>query len=242
MKIRRGVQLPEFAQSELRTAYRYPHRVIVPNLDPCFSVRFRRSRKYRIGDLREGIHRSEIFVWVRLEREPVCALKMILYDVPMHFGDEYFLYNMDLDSLEDSRFAETVASCWEDVGITLCAYGPLVQFSAAWAAPRLSQQSFWWQVANHVLSHQIERWSVMVLKAFPLEYEGNVPTGSPHAPFLARRQAAMVRHYKRRLGVIELPGSVGQEGWMYRFHEELADFLPLPVPQLRDEDDPYGFR
>ena len=54
------------------------------------------------------------------------------------------------------------------------------------------------------------RGSVLLLKAFPLEFEG-IKSGQP----FEHRRDAMVRLYQRRLGVSPLPTKDGREGWLW---------------------------
>lgn len=236
MKIRRSSELPSFAQEELGRPYQYPHRPTIRGLPSDVSVRFRRSRKKRIGGLVDGIRRSEFFAWVHIGPRPVSALRLVTYDVTLYFSDDDFLNNMDMDASEDYTFANVIAEHWTDVATSLSAYGPLVQFCSAWADPQVAGQNLWWKVANHLLFNEMDRWSVLVLKAFPLEYDGNVPDGSASAPFFAQRQRAMVRYYGRTLGMTALPRLHGREGWLYRFHPELREVLAVPVERDEAQD------
>jgi hypothetical protein len=60
------------------------------------------------------------------------------------------------------------------------------------------------------------RFSVMVMKAFPSEYEGEVEEGSPLERGFAARQKATERLHTRALGVRPLPGAYVADGWMWR--------------------------
>jgi hypothetical protein len=64
--------------------------------------------------------------------------------------------------------------------------------------------------------------AAIVLKAFPLEYEGN--TTNENGAALERRQRALVRLYQRRLGfqpVSDPP--LAHEGWMLKLINEGAE-------------------
>ncbi len=54
---------------------------------------------------------------------------------------------------------------------------------------------------------------MIVLKAFPLEFEGVGPAASGKR--VKRRTGALVRLYERRLGMTVLPGKDGRAGWMW---------------------------
>ena len=64
--------------------------------------------------------------------------------------------------------------------------------------------------------------SLIVLKAYPLEYEGSLPDDSPMRPAFERRQAALMRLYRKTLGVAPMSGKYGDEGWMFRFNRSLS--------------------
>jgi len=81
--------------------------------------------------------------------------------------------------------------------------------------------------AQEIISkHYAEDFSVLLLKAFPLEYEWRAPIGSEAAQTLERRRAAMIRHYRRVLRVEPLPGRPGEDGWMWR---PLNQYAPMPA-------------
>jgi hypothetical protein len=68
----------------------------------------------------------------------------------------------------------------------------------------------------------------MILKAFPLEYEGNV-TATNEAAF-KRRQAALIRYYTSTLDMLPFPGTTGADGWMYALPERLQHIVgPTPL-------------
>jgi hypothetical protein len=61
----------------------------------------------------------------------------------------------------------------------------------------------------------------MVLKAFPLEYEGRV--NDETRPAFSRRQQALSRLYRRRLNAEPVPHEeLAQAGWMFRFFKDGA--------------------
>ena len=69
-----------------------------------------------------------------------------------------------------------------------------------------------WDLIKMVLSRLRRAGAAgVILKAFPLEYEGKVTDDNRNAFEL--RQRAMLRHYSRHLGVRTLPGEAGRSGW-----------------------------
>jgi hypothetical protein len=60
-----------------------------------------------------------------------------------------------------------------------------------------------------------------VLKAFPLEYEGNVTPENRLA--FERRQRALIRLYQRRIRFEPMPhNELAKEGWMIRLFNDGA--------------------
>ena len=119
---------------------------------------------------------------------------------------------MDADSAGAMAVAEAVRSVW-DVTMLSC-YGPLLEFRLAWMLRSAARESIWAKAAERLITaHSSFCFSALLLKAFPLEYEGRV-SEAPVAFEL--RQRAMMRLYRRVLDVRPLPGWAGREGWMWR--------------------------
>ncbi|MFB9265375.1 hypothetical protein ACFFWD_19825 [Bradyrhizobium erythrophlei] len=96
--------------------------------------------------------------------------------------------------------------CYGDV----CSFDRLVIDANAWADVEAA-----WQIIDALLKRIRRSMAVMVLKAFPLEYEGKVT--AENRPAFERRQRALVRLYRRRIGFEPVPHkSLADEGWMMR--------------------------
>jgi hypothetical protein len=96
-------------------------------------------------------------------------------------------------------------------------YGNILAFERLRIEALTAQQSkSVWLLIGKVLS-SIRRGgdglAGVILKAFPLEYENEV-TDANRAAF-ARRQQALMRLYRHRLGVRTLPGWPGRDGWQW---------------------------
>lgn len=139
-------------------------------------------------------------------------------------GDELF-YELDGLSSEDSDTASTILSCWEDGNLPFD-YGTVVRFDRLGiaAGPHVSRLAL--SSLRQAIDREFgKRGSVLILKAFPLEFEWEAKT-SKQEKLLADRQRAMVRHYGARLGTRPLPGKLGEDGWLW---------MPLrycPEPEL----------
>ncbi len=129
-------------------------------------------------------------------------------------GHKHFIHETDAVTQQDYEMAEFVSSIWDEDDHPL-EYGNIVLFD------RLSivePMPIIWPTLQAGIDRQFaENASVMVLKAFPLEFEGYIVV-EPGAdvtdpPELARRRTAMKRLYRRQL---EMSGGTGDESWMWR--------------------------
>jgi hypothetical protein len=132
-------------------------------------------------------------------------------------GPDAFFQNADDWSFEASRFADVVRRNWHEFDFP-GDYGTMVEFrhlvidtardsarAAAAAIEKAMEREF-----RH-------RASVVLLLAFPLEFESNLPPADAHrtALFQKRRQA-MQRLYSRDLHMKNLPDQERHPGWMWR--------------------------
>jgi hypothetical protein len=87
----------------------------------------------------------------------------------------------------------------------------------------LRQSHATWMIINSLLQRLCRRdMAAIVLKAFPLEYEGNA-TKENRAAF-ERRQRALVRLYRSRLGFKPASdSSLAREGWMLKLINDGAE-------------------
>ena len=105
--------------------------------------------------------------------------------------------------------------------------GTIIEFRKAWSRPG-GERLLPWRMANHLIDLCQPQAAMMILKAFPLEYEDQVPAGSLAQRAFKIRQLAMQKHYARQLGVIPLAGVYGDDGWMWK---KFADFVSDPHTQ-----------
>ncbi|HEX4183966.1 MAG TPA: hypothetical protein VHY34_11980 [Caulobacteraceae bacterium] len=199
------------------------------------TVRWRRSRWWRLSEDPETYTRSRTtFAWFVRAGKKIGAVRFNEIDAGME-EDNVFLLSMDDNSFSDGQLALTLCSEWRDVGFTVGCYGPIVEVAEAWIHPHFAPGGSWADVATMLLARLFADRSILVLKAFPLEYEGTTPAGSPSPTALLSRQRAMVRHYRRTLNARSLPGRPGKEGWMWLANPRCRDVLPRPKynPRLK---------
>jgi hypothetical protein len=125
----------------------------------------------------------------------------------------------------------SLCQAWSPFCNEVTAYGNLVDFRMAWADPS-SPPGLWAAAAEELIGREIPSYSLLAMKAFPLEYEGRSPEGSAARAGLLSRQRAMIRYYRRLFGVQKFPGRSGDEGWLYRINPAKTDVIERPRNRL----------
>jgi hypothetical protein len=222
--LRRGDALPRSVQLEIDRRDQYPRKAAVRLGDAPLELRWRKTRLQALPWGDECVRRRETFCWVYIDSRRAGAVHFIEWYPDPFIGDDLFFDEIDADSHEAASLAEAVLSGWaiDD----LAEAGSILEFRLAWMTPEYARGSLWAEVATHFLKAQFRKDAgVLMLKAFPLEYEGRAD-GSAIDDALTRRRAAMIRHYRRVLGVELLPGWAGEDGWMWR---RLSPTTPAPA-------------
>jgi hypothetical protein len=141
---------------------------------------------------------------------------------------EGFVRRGDENSNSEYETAVAVARIWggddEDDWVTdgpFC-YGDICSFDRLVIdAKTLADVEAAWQIINALVARIRRSMAAMVLKAFPLEYEGKI-TAENRSAFV-RRQRALIRLYERRLGFRSVPHkALAGEGWMLRLLNDYA--------------------
>lgn len=144
------------------------------------------------------------------------------------------LMSFDDHSSEWHHASEVLFRHWsmDDLSVADQEWFHLVIFSALWVHPK-AQQNAWRAPALHLIQRRYRsRAHLMLLKPFPLEYEGAGKARGAAERAQDRRTMAMVRLYNRSLGAQLLEDPDQDEPWMYvPFHAD------LPEPSLYDPDD-----
>lgn len=140
-----------------------------------------------------------------------------------------FLDAADSYSQEDYEMAAVAGQCWSEWENPLD-YGSIVVFHRL-VIPH-PMPGFWETMRSAIKREFSRRAAMMLLKAFPLEWENRFQ--DPDAPgkdAFERRLKAMTKHYQRHLGVSPLPVSSSLGEWLWlpiRFDEE-----PQEGPEAR---------
>jgi hypothetical protein len=164
---------------------------------------------------------SETFSYRRIlfhiasQGEPVAAGLFVEWAAPAGLLDE-FLYVADAQSQADHDTADILVGAWSD-DTSPFLYGTVVRFERlVIRSGHYSTQV--WSLVSYLIDREFaRRGSILMLKAFPLEYERQT-TQAPRSVYkrLRRRKLAMERYYTYRLGTRSVPGPYGKDGWMWR--------------------------
>jgi hypothetical protein len=159
------------------------------------------------------------------------------YDVPSIFNS-WFWDAMDGHSHSAYELAEVVLSAWPDFTYDVAGYGSVLEINRVWIEPRHGRSGVWIPVVKELLSRVRRRTAIIVAKAYPLEYEGKLPSDAPERAAFERRRRAMFRFYGRHLGLHPLPGRSGEDGWIWRPRTGLENIIESPgfTENWRDPD------
>jgi hypothetical protein len=184
------------------------------------------------GESNESLRVRDVAITIAREELMVGAAKLRQWRLPAMTDPRHFWYHADHLSQIDADFAEMVNSHWstEDFPSN---YGDMILFdrlaidSASDAKRRALRL-----LGEYLLIEFGNRLAVMLLKAFPLEYENSLD--SAHADrrdSFHRRQKAMQRLYRSALGVERFASPAGDSGWMWRGF----DGCPAPSEAINDD-------
>jgi hypothetical protein len=220
-RIRRMGEIPSFVESEVhaRRTYRY-------SLECTFKghkarLQYRWSRWLRT-------EYEMLFCWITLNRRRVAAIQLFEYQPGPWPENDCFFEAMDASTQIESDLAGVLCNAWSPFCSHVTAYGNLVDFRMAWADPTRHPPGLWAAAAEQLIAYELPEYSLLTMKAFPLEYEGRAPSRSAaHAGLLSRRRA-MIRYYQRLFQVRKFPGPSGDNGWLYRINPIVEDLIEMP--------------
>jgi hypothetical protein len=174
------------------------------------------TRRWRwLNEEKDGVKNRDTYVWLFVGDDIVGFFEIQEFRVEW-ISNARFWNLMDSESKEAVDLAEILMRCWRDIWEDLAAEGPIVLLKQLWVAQQHARKSRWNDVIQELLATRFKRRCIVALKAFPLEYEAE----GPQLGFRLRRRA-LVRHYRRLLGVEPFPGKPGRDGWLYAIPRHL---------------------
>lgn len=184
----------------------------------AYRMECRRSRYERIDSgVEDGdnFRRREIRMSISIQNVVIAKALFVEWDSPGMVDPTSFIEEADALSYADYRLALAVARSW-DMHEFPFDYGTIVSFERLTINSVADTDKRVWDLLNHAIEKEFKRrGSVLVLKAFPLEFENSVTTDAQKIA-QGKRVDAMRRLYRQRLGVQTLPNDFGKEGWLWR--------------------------
>jgi hypothetical protein len=161
---------------EVERHARYPHQLLIDVDGSEVALQYRRPRKVR-AEPDECCTRGELFCWVMQNGERVGGLHFVEWYIDWWADQNEFLEHMDRHCQAAATFSGVVCSAW-DIS-DLMGLGPIIEFRLSWMAKRASNGRIWPLAAVALIDRfYVRKSAVLILKAFPLEYEGEVPPRS----------------------------------------------------------------
>ena len=164
----------------------------------------------------DSVCKQEVFCSIHHVSKTVGFLHFILWSCDdFHITNENFFYQIDSNTMEASSLGGTLVSCWDYVGDIL-SEGAILEFSRLWTSQGTPPEA--WVKATDLVVKKTdpERKSILILQAYPLEYEGILSPENNLQEAFKNRQKAMMRHYTNKLKVMALPNDFGEDGWMWK--------------------------
>jgi hypothetical protein len=122
-----------------------------------------------------------------LGKQRIGAFELNEYDLNGCGTNTEVLQVMDVDEEFEAEMAAAICHQWKRLLYEVTPDGPILDFRYAWITPKLSDGNLFGDAACTLISFFSPAHSVLVMKAFPLEYEGEVPEGSDLKQALDRR-------------------------------------------------------
>jgi hypothetical protein len=182
-------------------------------------LKCRISKPYSVGEeggYADAVLKRSCFAWLVLGRQRIGAFELNEYDLNGCGTNAQVQQVMDVDEEFEAKLAAAVCHQWKRLLYEVTPDGPILDFRCAWITPRLSDGNLFEDAARSLISVFSPAHSVLIMKAFPLEYEGEVPEGSDLRQALDRRRRAMIRYYRKIFNVRPFRGKYGNEGWLWR--------------------------
>ena len=171
----------------------------------------------------------------------VGAVRLEEFDTTSIISRRHFYDCMDAHTMETASLGGTICGIFtEDEFGTLIDLGSILYWDAAWMHPDHAKGAIWARLTNQVIG-RMRGYAVLVLKAFPLEYQSAVDP--PVEKAFQHRRRAMMRYYQRVLRVEPVKRRRNRTygtpdiGWMMRWHPNIvreADRAPIRLG-LADE-------
>ncbi|MEM7327892.1 MAG: hypothetical protein AAF437_04075 [Pseudomonadota bacterium] len=210
------------------------------------ALRCHSKAKERVGDYvyampeeEQGwVKRQSRFGLIEIEGEQVGALEAVRYETDVLICTEEFVLIMDMDSAYEAALGVVLGNAWENIGLDVTDFGTIVELRWAWVEPTASVDVPLTKLFETMLRPWLSTHAIMVLKAFPLEYEGyrcaEEKEEVDYEVAFRRRRRALMRMFARE-GFESFPGKTGHDGWMLRVADRVEGMVTPPGQEWLNE-------
>lgn len=182
--------------------------------------------RHRFFDVSEGQGMKVRSLWISVHFQGalIGAAAFSEWKIAWGVDPSEFWWMADGLSLEDGRLAEVLGSFWPHHDWP-ADYGNVVTFHRLAIDTSNDTGRRGLKVLGDYLHEEFfGRASAILIQAYPLEFEGKLPIGSPRRNVFNRRLAGMMRLYASALGATPFEDQSAYPGWMWI----LMTTMPLP--------------
>lgn len=202
-------------------------------------LRCHSKAKERVGDYvyampeeEQGwVKRQSRFGLIEIEGEQVGALEAVRYETDVLICTEEFVLIMDMDSAYEATFGVILGNAWENIGLDVTDFGTIIELRWAWTDPTATVRVPIATLFKALLTPWLSTHAILVLKAFPLEYEGycsrEEEEGVDYDVAFRRRRRALMRMFDKD-SFEPFPGTAGHDGWLLRVADRLQGVVTPP--------------
>ncbi|WKW51898.1 hypothetical protein [Rhodomicrobium lacus] len=210
-------------QNEKRERRRLRH-ILIDDDNGSYICRYSRSRWEKMLES-ALVRRKEIHA--RIERDGHCfsIIDLIGFDIDTFATNEEIVYNLDSNSQADYDLGIVISNYWEYITDDVSGFGPIVELRRLWN--KNGSKVGWVDFCANLIEKEYQNYSILILKAFPLEHEGLDSKARTVQKNFVRRQRALKRLYRQKLNLSPFPGKAGLQGWMWKPHPRLEGLISI---------------
>ena len=199
----------------------------VPSHTEDLQIRYKQTAWHFVCEDMRNVKQRETVGLVLFNTRHAGSFKVVETRIAAFTPVTDFYEEMDRHSEQTAHLAETLMTHWDPSDVS--DYGDIIELQRAWMMPAFSNSGRLERAIKSLLEQLFDRRSLLILKSFSLEYENMVD--DENSDFHKRRRLAMMRHYRRILGVEALPREYGDNGWMFAIPSRLKEIVPEPTKQ-----------
>jgi hypothetical protein len=210
---------------------KFPESIEVTNEHGTFLVRYTRTAWRKIQESSGEVKKKRVIALMIHEGKEIGDMQLIGFNMAEHLENDEFIMIMDMESQSDLELAEVLTTQWEELKLDVIDHGPIVEFRDA----RINRSfpgriPIWATIAEALLAKEFKSYSVLAMKAYPLNVADNEEqrpgiSPEPRDPKFVKRREAMIRYYRNIFGVEPVRSPWGERGWLWRSNPGLRDAI-----------------